>query len=131
MVRRHLSAHANEQAPLFGVSQHAARLNGQGYHTLIDDVQMNLMGCLSEGLLRGLHIAVTGFSHDVVGLPGQQGRIGSQGILQVGDAWQSLKVNLNSFSCIACLLLSLGHDGDHGFAHKTDTILRQHRAVWG
>ena len=127
----HLAAEANDQSAIFRICQYAARLNGQGRQSLVDDVQVHHMGSLVKSRLGCFGVAVTGFGHAVVWRVGKQGRMGRQCISQMGGAGQGLKINLDKFCSVFGLLLAAGHDCGDGFAHKSHGVGGQGKSSGG
>jgi hypothetical protein len=68
-ARGHLRAHADREAIGLGVvrGEHRARLDGEGDHALVDDVERDHVAGLGEGGGRGLAAAVPHLGGDVAG----------------------------------------------------------------
>ena len=81
-ARWHLTAHANGQSTVFGVSQHASGFDGQSGYALVHNVQMNHMCGLRKGRLGGRDVAIASFCHAVVWRICEQRCIGRQCVCQ-------------------------------------------------
>ena len=118
----HLTAHANRQATLVHVGEHAARFDREGRHTLVVNVELDHVLGLGKGLVHGSCVPVAGFGAAVVGGTAQQGRIGGERVLYRDCAGQFLVVDHHRFSGIAGQLLGVGHDRHHWLAHKAHAV---------
>ena len=127
----HLAAHAQGQAALVDVGQHAARLQGQRGQALVVNVEFDHVGGTAKSLLRGLRVAITRLGHDVVGdVIAQPGGISRQSRMHTGGVGQLFIVDHHRLGGIARVFHAVGHHHRHHFADKAHPLMGHQVARW-
>ncbi|NBS83006.1 MAG: hypothetical protein EBS62_14900, partial [Betaproteobacteria bacterium] len=114
----HLAAHADGQAALVHIRQHAARLDRQRGHTLVINIEFDHVFGRRKSLVHRSSITIAGFGAAVVGSVAQQRGVGREGVLQRDGARQFFVVHHHGLGSVFGLLFGIGHDGHHGLTHK-------------